>query len=158
MRISQLPDLPSSAPSVEVPCTYNGADYKAEITVNADALPIYGSGDSISGYLYGFGHITSSSKDAAIVCPMPKMFQSGAAVTVSSLLVSMRVHNGGYLGASGGIDMTSLITSATCQGTALIINLRSSTAFTYGTDGSSAGTVTNNTPMCGYVSIAATVN
>lgn len=158
MRIAQLPDLPSSAPSVEVPCTYNGADYKAEITVNADALPIYGSGDTISGYIYGFGYITSSSKDAVIVCPMPKMFQSGAAVTVSSLLVSMRPHNGGYLGATNGIDMTSLITSAVCQGTALIINLRSSTAFTYGTDGTSAGTVTNNTPMCGYVTIAATVN
>lgn len=157
MRIAQLPDLPDSAPSVEVPCTYNGADYKTEITVNADALPIYGSGDTISGYLYGYGYVTSSSKDAWIICPMPEMFQSGATISITSLSVSMRVHNGGYLG-SNTVDMTSLVAAATCQGTALIIKLTSSTAFTYGSGGTPSGTVTNNTPMCGYISIQAAVN
>lgn len=157
MRIDQLPDLPGGVSNVTVPCTHNGADYKKEITVEGDALPIYKVNDEISGYLYGFGYVTSSAKDAAIVCPLPKMFSSGADLRITSLLVSMRVHNGGYLAANAGADLTALISSFVCQGTALIINLHSSTAFTYGTGGTSGGTVTNNTPMCGYVSIAATV-
>lgn len=157
MRIGELPDLPETAPTVVVPCTYNNADYKVEIVANQTSLPIYQSGDYISGYLYGYGYVTSSSKDAWIICPMPKMFQSGAAITITSLSVSMRVHNGGYLG-SNTVDMTSLVAAATCQGTALIIKLTSSTAFTYGSGGTPSGTVTNNTPMCGYVSIIAAVN
>ena len=124
---------------------------------NQTSLPIYQSGDYISGYLYGYGYVTSSSKDAWIICPMPKMFQGGATVSITSLSVSMRVHNGGYLG-SNTVDMTSLVAAATCQGTALIIKLSSSTAFTYGSGGTPSGTVTNNTPMCGYVSIIAAVN
>lgn len=157
MRIAQLPDLPGTAPTVDVPCTYNGADYKTTITANQGALPIYQSGDSISGYLYGFGYVTSSSKDAWIICPMPKMFQNSATISITSLSVSMRVHNGGYLG-SNTVDMTSLVAAATCQGTALIIKLTSSTAFTYGSGGTPSGTVTNNTPICGYISIQAAVN
>lgn len=158
MKISQLPNLPSSASSVEIPCVYNGADYKTLYTANSDALPIYQSGDTISGYLYGYGYVTSSSKDATLIFPMPKMFAAGASVSVTSLLASLRVVQGGYLGASNGIDLTSLITSVTCQGTALIINLSGSSAFTYGTGGSSSGTVTNNTPVAGYVTIQATVS
>ena len=157
MRIGELPDLPETAPTVVVPCTYNNADYKVEIVANQTSLPIYQSGDYISGYLYGYGYVTSSSKDAWIICPMPKMFQGGATVSITSLSVSMRVHNGGYLG-SNTVDMTSLVAAATCQGTALIIKLSSSTAFTYGSGGTPSGTVTNNTPMCGYVSIIAAVN
>ena len=158
MRIAQLPDLPGTAPTVDVPCTYNGADYKTTITANQDALPIYGSGDSISGYLYGFGYVSSSSKDSTFVFPMPKVFLGGATISVTSLLVSMRTINGGYLGATNGTDMTSLVTAVTCQGTAIIVNLSKSTAFTYGSGGTSAGTVMNNTPVCGYVSIDATVD
>ena len=157
MRIGELPDLPETAPTVVVPCTYNNADYKVEIVANQTSLPIYQSGDYISGYLYGYGYVTSSSKDAWIICPMPKMFQGGATVSITSLSVSMRVHNGGYLG-SNTVDMTSLVAAATCQGTALIIKLTSSTAFTYGSGGTPSGTVTNNTPISGYVSIIAAVN
>ena len=157
MRIAELPDLPETAPTVIVPCTYNNADYKVEVTANQTALPIYQSGDYISGYLYGYGYVTSNSKDAWLIFPMPEMFQSGATVSITSLTVSMRVHNGGYLG-SNTVDMTSLVAAATCQGSALIIKLTSSTAFTYGSGGTPSGTVTNNTPMCGYVSIIAAVN
>ena len=132
MKISQLPDLPGSASSVEIPCVYNGADYKTPYTANASALPIYQSGDTISGYLYGFGYVSSSSKAAYLVLPMPKLFMPGAAISLTSLLCSIRVHNGGYLGANSGIDMTSLVSNVTCQGTALILTLSSSTAFTYG--------------------------
>ena len=157
MRIGELPDLPETAPTVIVPCTYNNADYKVEITANQTALPIYQSGDYISGYLYGYGYVTSSSKDVVLAFPMPKIFQSGATLSVTNLLVSMRVGQGGYLGANNGIDLTSKVTGTTCQGTALIISLSSSTAFTYGSGGSSIGTVTNNTPVAGYISILATV-
>ena len=157
MRIGELPDLPETAPTVVVPCTYNNADYKVEIVANQTSLPIYQSGDYISGYLYGYGYVTSSSKDAWIICPMPELFQNGATISITSLSVSMRVHNGGYLG-SNTVDMTSLVASTTCQGTALIIKLTSSTAFTYGSGGTPSGTVTNNTPICGYVSIIAAVN
>lgn len=158
MRIAELPDLPETAPTVVVPCTYNNADYKVEIVANQTSLPIYQSGDYISGYLYGFGYVTSGSTDAWIICPMPKLFQAGATVSITSLLCSIRPTNGGYLGASNSIDMTSLVAAATCQGTALIIKLTSSTAFTYGSGGTPSGTVTNNTPICGYVSIIAAVN
>lgn len=157
MRIADLPDLPETAPTVIVPCTFNNADYKVEVTANQNVLPIYQSGDEISGYLYGYGYVTSNSKDAWIICPMPEMFQGGATISITSLSVSMRVHNGGYLG-SNTVDMTSLVEAVTCQGTALIIKLTSPTAFTYGSGGTPSGTVTNNTPMCGYVSIAATVD
>ena len=157
MKISDLPDLPGTAPNVDVPCTYNGADYKTTITANQGALPIYQSGDTISGYLYGYGYVTSDSKNATLIFPMPKLFQSGATLSISSLLASMRVVQGGYLGATNGIDLTAKVTGTTCQGTALIISLSSSTAFTYGSGGSSSGTVTNNTPVAGYVSISATV-
>lgn len=157
MRIGELPDLPETAPTVVVPCTYNNADYKVEIVANQTALPIYQSGDYISGYLYGYGYVTSSSKDAWIICPMPELFQSGATISITSLTVSMRVHNGGYLG-NHTVDMTSLVAATTCQGTALIIKLTDPSAFTYGTGGTPSGTVTNNTPICGYVSIIAAVN
>ena len=158
MKISQLPDLPSSASSVEIPCVYNGADYKTPYTANASVLPIYQSGDTINGYLYGYGYVTSDSKALTLVFPMPKIFTAGASVSVTSLLASLRVVQGGYLGANNGVDLTSMITSVTCQGTALIVSLSSVSAFTYGSGGSSSGTVTNNTPVAGYVTIQATVS
>ena len=157
MKISQLPDLPGTAGSVDVPCVYNGADYKTTLVTNSNTLPVYQSGDSISGYLYGSGYITSDSKSCVLTLPMPKVFASGATVSLTSLLVSVRVVNGGYLGATNGIDLTAKVTSTTCSGTALVISLSQLSAFSYGTGGNSSGTVTNNTPVAGYVSISATV-
>lgn len=157
MRISQLPDLPSSAPTVEVPCTYNGVDYKTEITANAPALPIYQSGDQITGYLYCYGYVTSDSQSVYITMPLPKVLQSGASVSITSLTGSIRTVNGGYLESANGANLTSRVASVTAQGTALIIGLSKSSAFTYGSGGTPSGNVTNNTPLAGYVSISATV-
>ncbi len=157
MRINDLPALPDSAEGVVVPCSYNGADYKVPLPGAPGALPLYQSGDDVSGYFYAFGYITSSSKDVWICCPMPKIFQSGATLSVLSLIVSLRVVNGGYLG-NNTVDMTAKLISTECQGGTLIIKLSSASAFTYGSDGTSAGTVTNNTPLCGYISLQAGVN
>ena len=157
MRISQLPDLPDTAPTVEVPCTYNGVDYKTEITANAPALPIYQSGDHISGYLYCYGYITSDSQSVYIIMPVQKMFASGASLSITSLTGSIRTVDGGYLESANGANLSSRVSSVTCQGTALIIGLAKSTAFTYGSGGTASGNVSNNTPLAGYVSINATV-
>lgn len=158
MRIAQLPDLPSSVPQVVVPCTYNGADYKTPVVANADTLPIYSSGDSLPSYLYGYGYITDDAQEVTLMFPMDKIFLSGTTISITSFLCAMRVAQGGYLANALRVDLTSKVTASYCTGTYLRIVLHNSTAFTYGVSGVSRGTVTNNTPMCGYVSVQATVD
>ena len=158
MRIAHLPDLPSSVPQVVVPCTYNGADYKTPVVANADTLPIYSSGDSLPSYLYGYGYITDDAQEVTLMFPMDKIFLSGTTISITSFLCAMRVAQGGYLANALRVDLTSKVTASYCTGTYLRIVLHNSTAFTYGVSGVSRGTVTNNTPMCGYVSVQATVD
>lgn len=158
MRIAQLPDLPSSVPQVIVPCTYNGADYKTEVVANADTLPIYSSGDSLPTYLFGYGYITDDAQEVTLIFPMEKMFMPATTISITSFLCAMRVTQGGYLANALRVDLTNKVTASYCAGTYLRIVLRNSTAFTYGVSGVSRGTVTNNTPMCGYVSVQATVD
>lgn len=41
MRIEQLPELPGSATEVDVPCSYNGADFKLPLDPNGGYRPDY---------------------------------------------------------------------------------------------------------------------
>ena len=41
MRIEQLPELPGSATEVDVPCSYNGADFKLPLDPNGGYRPTY---------------------------------------------------------------------------------------------------------------------
>ena len=158
MRIDQLPMLPEEALSANVPCTYNGADYQTPMTVNQSGQ-FYQSGETIDGYLYGSGFITTTSHQLTMTFPMPKLFQPSASIgTPSSILVSMRAVGGGFVGTEIGTDMTSLYSSSVCNGTALTITIMSTPMFTYGEDGSNYGTIKNNTPVCGYIRLTATVN
>lgn len=158
MRIDQLPTLPEDALSANVPCTYNGADYQTPMTVNQSGQ-FYQSGEQISGAFYGSGFITTDAQQLTVTVFMPKLFQPSASIgTPSSILVSMRAVGGGYVGTAIATDMTSLFSSSVCAGAGMTVTLMSSTPFQYGVSGSSRGQIPNNTPVCGYIQITATVN
>lgn len=158
MRIDQLPTLPEEALSANVPCTYNGADYQTPMTVNQSGQ-FYQSGEQIRGTFYGSGFVTTDSQQLTVTLFVPKLFQPSASIgTPSSILVSMRTVGGGYVGTAIGTDMTSIYSSSVCAGAGLTVTLMSSTPLQYGTSGSSRGQIPNNTPVCGYIYINATVN
>lgn len=157
MRIDQLPTLPSDALSANVPCTYNGADYQTPMNVNQSGQ-FYQSGERIEATLYGSGFVTTDSEQLTMTFPMPKLFLPGASLRVpEAILVSMRAVGGGYVGTAIASDLTSIYSSSVCSGTALTITLRGNTALQYGVSGSSRGTIPNNTPVCGYIYLIATV-
>ncbi len=158
MRIDQLPTLPEEALSANVPCTYNGADYQTPMTVNQSGQ-FYQSGEQISGTFHGCGFITTDAQQLTMTVFVPKLFQLGASIgTPDSILVSMRAVGGGYVGTAINTDMTSLYSSCECNGVGLTITLISATPFLYGVSGSSRGQILNNTPVCGYIRLTATVN
>lgn len=156
MRINQLPELPEQAESVEVPCSYNGADYKAPMSANLPAQ-YYQSGEVINGIFYGFGYVSSSAKQISLTLLMPKPFLTDAQITITALVASLRVVDGGYVGNALSTDLTPFISSVISVGSSLQIALVQSAAFTYGSGGTSRGTITNNTPLCGNVQIMANV-
>lgn len=156
MRINQLPPLPAGATGAKMPVSYNGADYQADAPVNVTAAT-YQPGDFINTYLYGFGYTTNDGKSVAFCCLTPKSFNAGAGVTVNSVTSGIRVVEGGYLGAQNGIDVTSYVTNVEVRGNQLIITINKSTAWSYGSGGTSAGTIKNNAPVAGYLTVNATV-
>ena len=157
MRIDQLPTLPGDALSANVPCTYNGADYQTPMTVNQSGQ-YYQSGDTITGAFYGSGFVTTDSQQLTVTVFMPKLFLPDASITPTSVRVSMRTVGGGYVGTAIDTDMTNIFSSAVCSGAALTVTLISPTALQYGSGGASRGTITNNTPVAGYIQLTATVD
>lgn len=157
MRIDQLPDLPASAGTVVVPCSYNGADYKGSMEANS-AVHTWQSGDGINDSLYGFGYVSSSAKVLTFIALTPKMFNAGATVSLTSLLAAIRVVGGGYLSSALNNDLTAEVTSIVCSGTMLIITVTSPVAWTYGSGGTPTGTIPNNTPVAGYVTVQLAVD
>lgn len=156
MRINQLPTLPAEAQQANVPCTYNGADYQTPMTVNVQQQ-FYQSGETINHTFFGYGFITTDSKQMTVAFPTPKPFQPGATLIVTSITASMRTVGGGYVGNAINKDFTGILSSATCDGSMLSIVLMSNTALTYGSGGTSRGVITNNTPVCGYITLQAIV-
>ena len=137
------------------------ADAQGNVPLQAANLdvPLFSSGDTFNAtVLYGSGYITSDAEELDLTLEMPKLFRPGASVSISAITVALRVAAGGYLGAVNGYDMTAMVRSITPYGATLRINCTSSTAFQYGTGGTSRGTVTNNTPVVGYVTLTGAVN
>ena len=157
MRIDQLPALPAGAGTAKFPCSYNGADYVKELETNPSVL-VYQSGDQINDSLFGFGYVTTDAKQLTFICLTPKMFGAGAAVSATSVLAAVRAVGGGYIANAIGADLTSKVTSVVCSGCMLIFTITKSTAWTYGSGGTSSGTVTNNTPVAGYLTVQLTVS
>lgn len=140
-------------------------DAQGDVPLTAAALsvPLFSPGDALgdaqSGVtLYGSGYVTSDATELDLTLEMPKLFRPGASVSISELTVSLRVAAGGYVGAVNGFDMTSMIRSITPYGATLRLNLISTTALQYGIGGTSRGTITNNTPVVGYVVLRGSVS
>ena len=157
MRIEQLPDIPESAGSAYIPGTFNGADYKIPFTVSGNAM-YYQSGDEINADIYCYGYVTSSSTQCTLICTMPKMFQNGAEFNgTAQIHASVRVVGGGYLDNQINAEVTTAQSSITLNGSIMVIQLTRSAGWTYGSGGTAAGTIPNNTPVAGYIGLIATV-
>lgn len=157
MRIDQLPELPQDALSANVPCTYNGADYQTPLTVNQSGQ-YYQSGERINRAFQGFGYISSSRKQMTITVILPKPMLPSASVSITSVTASIRTVGGGYVGTALNTDFTSIFSSADCNGTVLTMIFINTSEFRYGQGGTSYGVVTNNTPVCGQITLNAVVN
>lgn len=117
----------------------------------------YTSAQSINGTYYAYGYITNGGKSAYIVAQLPKMTLPDTLVQLASVKSAMRVVGGGYIGNAENYDVTSYVTNMSVSGSSLIILFTKSTAWTYGVGGTSSGTVVNNTPICGRVTVQGAV-
>ncbi len=117
----------------------------------------YTSAQSIDGTYYAYGYITNGGKSAYIVAQLPKMALPETLVQLASVKSAMRVVDGGYIGNAENYDVTSYVTNMSVSGSSLIILFTKSTAWTYGVGGTSSGTVVNNTPICGRVTVQGAV-
>lgn len=160
MRINQLPDLPSNAQGAQIPCTYNGADYKTPLAGGGSGMDgyVYNSGTRVNGTFYGFGYVTSSSTQVTMIFSMPKTFYKGASITPTYISASIRDIHGGYIGNRISANLTSIYNSSTCDGYILTLLLKGSQPLEYGEDGVRKGTCTNNTPVTGYCYLEFNVN
>lgn len=113
----------------------------------------YTSAQSIDGTYYAFGFITGGRQSAYIVAQLPKVVLPESLVQIASLQCAMRVVGGGYIGNAENVNVTANISSASVFGTTLLILITNTSGWTYGTGGTSSGSVVNNTPICGRVTV-----
>ena len=96
---------------------------------------------SFSPYAYGF--ITNGGADLNISFPLPKMMPPSIKVSVSSILLYLRIPTGGWV-QSSGFDASSYVTT-TIRKSGNVLHLLLSKSGGWG--------VTNNTPVAGQVNI-----
>ena len=84
MRIDQLPELPSGVPSVDVPVTFAGADYRMPLTPSGDEqAPVIGFVDDANAR----ANITIGSNHYVRIDP-PSLPSGARLVAVSALACS----------------------------------------------------------------------
>lgn len=95
------------------------------------------------------GYVTGGGTNAVVFIPSV-LQQDITNASVTALIASIRTSNGGYLGGSENIDLTSNIIKTTislAQGI-IVVTLNKSAGWG----------VTNNTPLCGDVKISYTLS
>lgn len=125
---------PSTSKVLELPSDWN-------IKVGSDYL-FYNAGDSVSGAFAVFGWITSGAVAVVLHVVIPRIIKSGLTFTASSLTCAVRKDDGGYIGGSENVDLTTSISECLVTQSGLRITLRGSSAWGI-----------NNTPVTGSISL-----